>query len=45
MRGMSYRALRLVALLETVSFAVLLVGSVLARSLRAALRRGAAVSP
>ena len=32
MRGMSYRALRLVALLETVSFAVLLVGSVLKRT-------------
>jgi integral membrane protein len=32
MRGASYRALRVVALLETVSFAVLLVGSVLKRT-------------
>ena len=32
MRGISYRALRLVALLETISFAVLLVGSVLKRT-------------
>jgi integral membrane protein len=31
-RGISYKALRLVALLETVSFAVLLVGSVLKRT-------------
>ena len=32
MKGRSYRALRLVALLETISFAVLLVGSVLKRT-------------
>ena len=32
MRGISYKALRLVALLETISFAVLLVGSVLKRT-------------
>ncbi len=32
MKGLSWRALRLVALLETVSFAVLLVGSVLRRT-------------
>ena len=32
MKGLSYRALRLVALLETVSFGVLLVGSVLRRT-------------
>jgi integral membrane protein len=31
-KGLSYRALRLVALLETVSFVVLLVGSVLKRT-------------
>ena len=32
MKGLSYRALRLVALLESISFAVLLVGSVLKRT-------------
>lgn len=32
MKGLSYRLLRVVALLETVSFAVLLVGSVLRRT-------------
>lgn len=32
MKGLSYRALRLVALLESLSFAVLLVGSVLKRT-------------
>ena len=32
MSGLSYRALRLVALLETVSYAILLVGSVLKRT-------------
>ena len=32
MTGLSFRALRLVALLETISFAVLLVGSVLKRT-------------
>ena len=32
MKGLSLRALRLVALLETLSFAVLLVGSVLKRT-------------
>jgi integral membrane protein len=31
-KGLSYRALRLVALLESLSFAVLLVGSVLKRT-------------
>jgi integral membrane protein len=31
-KGLAYRALRLVALLETLSFAVLLVGSVLRRT-------------
>jgi integral membrane protein len=31
-KGLSYRALRLVALLETISFAVLIVGSVLRRT-------------